>query len=60
MGGVARVVSFILKGGRFSERYAIFGSKAWPSLRAVFDIGVLSCSFLFVLLLCFLTLVSFG
>jgi len=60
MGGVAREVSFIRKGGRLSERYGILGSEAWPSSRAVFGVEVLSCSFLFVFLLCFRTLGSFG
>ena len=60
MGSVARMVSFIGKGGRLSERYGISGSKAWPASRAVFDVEGLSCSFLFVFLLCFRTLGSFG
>jgi len=60
MGGVARIVSLMRKGGRLSERYGISGSEAWPSSRAVFDVEVLSCSFLFVFLLCFQTLGSFG
>ena len=55
MGGVARMVSFIRKGGRLSERYGISGSEAWPASRAVFDVEVLSGSFLFVFLLCFRT-----
>jgi len=38
MAGVARMVSFRRKGGRFSERYGISGSEAWPSSRAVFDV----------------------
>jgi len=60
MGGVTRMVSFMRKGGRFSERYGISGSEAWPASRAVFDAEVLSCSFLSVFLLCFRTLGSFG
>jgi len=47
------MVSFIGKGGRIAERYGISGSEAWPASRAVFDVEVLSCSFLFVFLLCF-------
>jgi len=60
MGGVARMVSLIRKGGRLSERYEISESEAWPTSRAVFDVQVVSCSFLFVFLLCFRTLGSFG
>ena len=32
MGGVARMVSFIRKGGRLSERYGISGSESFHSL----------------------------
>jgi len=60
MGGAARMVSFIWKGGRSSDRYGISESEAWPSSRAVFDVEVLCCSFLFVFLLCFRTFVFFG
>jgi len=48
------------KGGRFSKRDGILGSEAWPSSRAVFDVEVQSCSFLFVFLLYFRTFGSFG
>jgi len=54
------MVAFIRKGGRLSERYGISGSEAWPASRASFDVKVLSCSFLFVFLLCFRTLGTFG
>jgi len=60
MGGVARMVSFIRKGGRLSERYGISGSEAWPASRALLDVEVLSCSLLIVFLLCFRTSGSFG
>jgi len=60
MGRVAMIVSFIQKGGRFSESYSISGNEAWPSSRAVLDVKVLSCSFLIHFLLCCLTLGSFG
>jgi len=48
------------KGRRFSERYGISGSEVCPSSRAVSDVEVRSCSFLFVFLLCFRTSGSFG
>jgi len=48
------------KGGSLSERYGISKSEAKPSSRAVFDVEVLSGSLLFVFLLCFQTLGSFG
>jgi len=46
MGRVARIVSFIWKAGGFSERDGILGSKDYPSYRPVFDVEVLSCSWL--------------
>ena len=60
MGGVARIVSFILRGGRCSERYGMSGSEACHRSRAVFDVEVLSFSLPFAFFVYFLFFASLG